>query len=49
MKGLSKYSQIALDLAHKIVQGELSVGERIYGRSTLAAFTMFRLKLFVAP
>ena len=37
MKGLSKYSQIALDLAHKIVQGELSVGERIYGRSTLAS------------
>ena len=37
MKGLSKYSQIALDLAHKIVKGELTIGERIYGRSTLAS------------
>src|SRR5690554_5430609 len=37
MRGLSKYSQIALDMAHKIVQGELTIGERIYGRSTLAS------------
>jgi len=34
---ISKYSQIALDLAHKIVKDELTIGERIYGRSTLAS------------
>lgn len=37
MRGLSKYSQISLDMAHKIVKGELTIGERIYGRSTLAS------------
>lgn len=37
MANLSRYSQIALDLAHKIVKGELSIGERVYGRSTLAS------------
>ena len=37
MRGLSRYSQIALDVAHKIVQGELTIGERLYGRSTLAS------------
>lgn len=37
MRGLSKYSQIALDMAHKIVKGELTIGERVYGRSTLAS------------
>lgn len=37
MKALSKYSQIALDMAHRIVQGELTIGEKIYGRSTLAS------------
>lgn len=37
MKSQSKYSQIALDLSHKIVKGELSIGERVYGRSTLAS------------
>ncbi|SJZ55136.1 TrkA C-terminal domain-containing protein [Garciella nitratireducens] len=37
MRGSSRYSQIALDMAHKIVQGELTIGEKLYGRSTLAS------------
>lgn len=37
MGGLSRYTQIALDMSHRIVQGEFTVGERIYGRSTLAS------------
>lgn len=37
MKSMSRYSQIALDMAHKIVLGELTIGTKLYGRSTLAS------------
>ena len=33
----SQYLQIALDLATRIAQGELTEGSRIYGRSVLAS------------
>ncbi len=35
-KGLSKYQQIALEIANRIAEGELSEGERVFGRSSIA-------------
>lgn len=34
--GHSRYEQIALDIAHKIVRGEYKVGQKLSGRSLLA-------------
>ncbi|WP_244835034.1 TrkA C-terminal domain-containing protein [Clostridium sp. BJN0001] len=32
-----RYEKIAIDIANKIVAGELSVGDKVYGRSSLAS------------